>query len=108
MIRFYGILQNRWQLQESCTVPNLGHPTGPGAILLLFLTLLVSFSAPASESDHGLPVPRSLIVQGEEHWKKLSPCLEGPPYPIRTLKLSHTPVFLLPALEESGAFLAAT
>lgn len=35
------------------------------------------FSAPAFESDRGLPVPWSLIVQGKELLKAFSPCLEG-------------------------------
>lgn len=44
---------------------------------LLCLIPHLPFSAPAFESDRGLPVPWSFIAQGEELLKAFSLCLEG-------------------------------
>ena len=52
----------------------------PGSSLPSFLALSVLFCS-CIESDRGLPVPWSSIVQGQELLKDLSPCLKGPVVP---------------------------
>lgn len=55
---------------------------------LLFLAVAVC--APVFESDRGLPVPWSLIVQGEQLWKALPRVWRVQCRPLQTLQLSHT------------------
>lgn len=52
-------------------------PQVPGTSLLSFVVLFLSFSAPAFESDCGLPVPWSLIVQEEQVLKDVFPVFGG-------------------------------
>lgn len=84
-------------------VPSSGHspfprPLAPASIFPGFLSLY----APAFESDRGLPVPWSLIVQGEESLKGVFPVFEGSICPFQTLELSHTSFFLPSFLQSLG------
>lgn len=101
--RFYGIFagHNRsyWGSVLARVIPL---SPGPWHQPPSFLALFLSLSAPAFESDRGLPVPWSLIVQGEESLKGVFPVFEGSSCPFQTLELSHTSFLLLPFAQSLG------
>lgn len=73
---------------------------------LLFLAHILPFFVPAFESDCGLPVPWSLIVQGEQLLKAFPRVWRVHPCPLQTLELSHTST-LPPASHASWPLVSA-
>lgn len=73
-------------------LPRLGHPPGPWRQSPVFSGSPSALFCSCIESDCGLPVPWSSILQGEESLKDLSPCLKGPAVPSKPWSF-HTLVF---------------